>query len=52
MLGGLFRKGRNLPLWPTEKVNPFREIPVRRQGRGQTGRGYYEKSFEKVGREL
>ena len=48
--------GRNLPLWPTEKVIgkncPFREIPVMRKGRGQTGRGYYGKSHEKVGREL
>jgi len=53
MLGGFFRMGRNLPLWPTGKIIgktcPFQEIPVTRKGRGQTRRGYYGKLFEKVG---
>jgi len=47
---------RNLKLWPTGKVIrktcPFREIPVRRKGRGQTGREYYGKLLENVGRKL
>ena len=57
MLGGFFPMGRNLPLWPTGKVIrktcPFREIPVRRKGRGQTRRRYYGKNCsKKVGLKL
>jgi len=29
------------------KTCPFREIPVRQQGRGQTGRGFYGKTVWK-----
>ena len=53
MLGVFFRMGCNLPLWPTGKVIgktcPFREILVKRKGRGQTGRGYYGKSLKRSG---
>jgi len=56
MLGGLFRMGCNLPMWPVGKIiggtRPFREIPISRKGRGQTGRGHHGKSLGKVGREL
>ena len=50
---GLFWMSRNLPLWPSGKVFgktcPFREIPVRREIRGQTGRGYYGNCLKRSG---